>query len=62
VYNLTEMLAGTRGTRVVVTLPLNFGKVAANAYNITTKRWEIMYRIEFQMYDPKRSSHQCLCH
>ncbi|MFZ8808803.1 MAG: hypothetical protein ACO2PN_11965, partial [Pyrobaculum sp.] len=53
VYNLTEMLAGTRGTRVVVTLPLNFGKVAANAYNITTKRWEIVYRIEFQMYDPR---------
>ncbi|MFZ8810196.1 MAG: hypothetical protein ACO2PN_19085, partial [Pyrobaculum sp.] len=53
VYNLTEMVADTRSTRVVVTLPLNFGKVAANAYNITTKKWEIMYRIEFQMYDPR---------
>jgi hypothetical protein len=55
VYNLTDMLAGSRGTRVVVTLPLNFGKVAANAYNIVTKRWTIKYVIEFQMYDPKRS-------
>jgi hypothetical protein len=53
VYNLTEMLAGTRGTRVVVTLPLNFGKVAANAYDIVTKKSTIRYVIEFQMYDPK---------
>jgi len=53
VYNLTEMLAGTRGTRVVVTLPLNFGKVAANAYDIVTKKSTIKYVIEFQMYDPK---------
>ncbi len=53
VYNLTDMLAGTRGTRVVVTLPLNFGKVAANAYNITTKSWTIRYRIVFLMYDPR---------
>ncbi|MFZ8840545.1 MAG: hypothetical protein ACO2PM_16835, partial [Pyrobaculum sp.] len=52
VYNLTEMLAGTRGTRVVVTLPLNFGKVAANAYDIVTKKSTIKYVIEFQMYDP----------
>jgi hypothetical protein len=28
VYNLTEMLADVRGAKVVVTLPLNFGKVA----------------------------------
>jgi hypothetical protein len=54
VYNLTEMLAGTRGTRVVVTLPLNFGKVAASAYDIVTKKSTIKYVIEFQMYDPKR--------
>jgi hypothetical protein len=53
VYNLTDMLAGSRGTRVVVTLPLNFGKVAANAYNIVTKKWTIKYVIEFQMYDPR---------
>jgi hypothetical protein len=53
VYNLTDMLAGSRGTRVVVTLPLNFGKVATNAYNIVTKKWTIKYVIEFQMYDPK---------
>jgi len=53
VYNLTDMLAGSRGTRVVVTLPLNFGKVVANAYNITTKKWTIKYVIEFQMYDPR---------
>ncbi|MEM4651111.1 MAG: hypothetical protein QW086_04715 [Pyrobaculum sp.] len=53
VYNLTEMLAGARGTRVVVTLPLNFGKVAANAYDIVTKKSTIRYVIEFQMYDPK---------
>jgi hypothetical protein len=39
--------------KVVVTLPLNFGKVAANAYNIVTKKWTIRYVIEFQMYDPK---------
>jgi len=53
VYNLTDMLAGTRGTRVVVTLPLNFGKVAANAYDIVMNRSTIKYVIEFQMYDPK---------
>jgi hypothetical protein len=53
VYNLTDMLAGTRGTRVVVTLPLNFGKVGENAYDIVTKKSTIRYVIEFQMYDPK---------
>jgi len=53
VYNLTDILAGSRGTRVVVTLPLNFGKIAANAYNIVTKKWTIKYVIEFQMFDPK---------
>jgi hypothetical protein len=53
VYNLTDMLAGTRGTRVVVTLPLNFGKVGENAYDIVTKKSAIKYVIEFQMYDPK---------
>jgi hypothetical protein len=53
VYNLTEMLAGARGTRVVVTLPLNFGKVGENAYDIVTKKSTIRYVIEFQMYDPR---------
>lgn len=53
VYNLTEMLAGTRGTMVVVTLPLNFGKVGENAYDIVTKKSTIKYVIEFHMYDPK---------
>jgi hypothetical protein len=53
VYNLTEVLAGARGTRVVVTLPLNFGKVAANAYGIVVNKSKIRYVIEFQMYDPK---------
>jgi hypothetical protein len=53
VYNLTDMLAGARGTRVVVTLPLNFGKVGENAYDIVTKKSTIRYVIEFQMYDPR---------
>jgi len=53
VYNLTEMLAGARGTRVVVTLPLNFGKVGENAYGIVVNKSKIRYVIEFQMYDPK---------
>jgi hypothetical protein len=54
VYNLTEMLAGTRGNWTVVTLPLNFGKVGENAYDIVTKKSTIRYVIEFQMYDPKK--------
>ncbi len=54
VYNLTEMLADTRGTRVVVTLPLNFGKVGEEAYGIVVNKSTIRYVIEFQMYDPKK--------
>ena len=53
VYNLTEMLAGAKGTRVVVTLPLNFGKVAERAYDIVVNNSAIRFVIEFQMYDPK---------
>ncbi|MFZ8838393.1 MAG: hypothetical protein ACO2PM_05545, partial [Pyrobaculum sp.] len=53
VYNLTEMLAGTRGNWTVVTLPLNFGKVGENAYDIVRKKSTIRYVIEFEMYDPK---------
>ncbi|ABL88282.1 conserved hypothetical protein [Pyrobaculum islandicum DSM 4184] len=52
VYNLTEILAGARGTRVVVTLPLNFGKVAEKAYAIATKNLAVRYVIDFYMSDP----------
>ncbi|MFZ8811365.1 MAG: hypothetical protein ACO2PN_25080, partial [Pyrobaculum sp.] len=54
-YDLTKEkeLADARGTRVVVTLPLNFRKVGENAYDIVTKKSTIKYVIEFQMYDPK---------
>jgi hypothetical protein len=55
-YNLTDMLKDTRGSEVVVTLPLNFGKVAANAYNIATKRWTIRYVIEFHDVRPEDRS------
>ncbi|MEM4732467.1 MAG: hypothetical protein QXO48_04955, partial [Desulfurococcaceae archaeon] len=52
VYNLTDMLAGTRSTRAVVRLPLNFGRVGALAYHIATKDLEVRYDITFYMYDP----------
>ncbi|MEM4964761.1 MAG: Ig-like domain-containing protein, partial [Pyrobaculum sp.] len=52
VYNLTDMLAGTRSTRAVVRLPLNFGRVGALAYRIATQNLEVRYDITFYMYDP----------
>ncbi|MCY0890880.1 MAG: hypothetical protein OWQ51_07875 [Pyrobaculum arsenaticum] len=55
VYNLTEILAGTRGTRVIVTLPLNFGKVGAKAYDIATTNAAVKYVITFDMYNPKEA-------
>ncbi|MEM4964879.1 MAG: hypothetical protein QXT13_12110, partial [Pyrobaculum sp.] len=52
VYNLTDMLAGTRSTRAVVRLPLNFGRVGALAYHIATQNLAVRYDITFYMYDP----------
>ena len=51
-YNLTAMLAGARGRSVVVTLPLNFGKVGAKAYDIAMSKATVRFEITFMMYDP----------
>ncbi|AAL63060.1 hypothetical protein PAE0829 [Pyrobaculum aerophilum str. IM2] len=60
VYNLTQMLADARGNTVVVTLPLNFGKVGAKAYDIVTSGATVRYVITFDMYDP-RSGPRSVC-
>ncbi|MFN3804141.1 MAG: hypothetical protein ACK4SY_03700 [Pyrobaculum sp.] len=52
VYNLTEILAGVRANEVNVTLSLNFGKVAAKAYDIARTGAEVEYTIRFYMYRP----------
>ncbi|MFN7105959.1 MAG: hypothetical protein ACK4M3_05185, partial [Pyrobaculum sp.] len=53
VYNLTDMLSGVKQRKVVVTLPLNFGKVAAKAYDIAVTNATVRYEIVFEMYRPK---------
>ncbi|MEM3836050.1 hypothetical protein [Pyrobaculum sp.] len=60
VYNLTQILADARGNTVVVTLPLNFGKVGAKAYDIATTNTAVRYVITFDMYDP-RSAPKSVC-
>ena len=54
-YNVTDLVGGAKGAEVVITLPLNFGKIATYAYDIVSKKQTIKYKIEIQMKDPREA-------